>query len=48
MDPFELLVQAHRPAMKAVLARLIELFRAHDVRYAIGGANALSLMPAHA
>lgn len=43
MDPFELLVQAHRPGMKAVLARLIELFRANDVRYVIGGANALSL-----
>lgn len=43
MDPFELLVQAHRPAMKAVLAELVEVFRAHDVRYVIGGANALSL-----
>jgi len=43
MDPFELLVEAHRPAMKAVLARLVDIFRAHDVRYVIGGANALSL-----
>ena len=43
MDPFEQLVQAHRPAMKAVLAELVALFRAHDVRYVIGGANALSL-----
>jgi len=43
MDPFELLVEAHRPAMKAVLAKLVEVFRAHDVRYVIGGANALSL-----
>lgn len=43
MDAFELLVEAHRPAMKSVLARLVELFRAHDVRYVIGGANALSL-----
>ena len=43
MDPFELLVEAHRPAMKAVLAKLVEIFRAHDVRYVIGGANALSL-----
>ena len=43
MDPFELLVEAHRPSMKAVLAKLVGLFRAHDVRYVIGGANALSL-----
>jgi hypothetical protein len=43
MDAFELLVEAHRPAMKAVLAKLVEIFRAHDVRYVIGGANALSL-----
>jgi hypothetical protein len=43
MDPFELLVQAHRPLMKAVLAKLVEVFRANDVRYVIGGANALSL-----
>ena len=43
MDPFELLVDAHRPAMKGVLASLVEIFRAHDVRYVIGGANALSL-----
>ena len=43
MDPFELLVEAHRPAMKGVLAKLIEVFRAHDIRYVIGGANALSL-----
>jgi hypothetical protein len=43
MDPFELLVEAHRPSMKAVLAKLVEIFRAHDVRYVIGGANALSL-----
>jgi len=43
MDPFELLVEAHRPAMKAVLAKLVDIFRAHDVRYVIGGANALSL-----
>lgn len=43
MDPFELLVEAHRPSMKAVLAKLVEIFHAHDVRYVIGGANALSL-----
>src|ERR687892_536678 len=43
MDQFELLVEAHRPAMKAVLAKLVEIFRTHDVRYVIGGANALSL-----
>jgi hypothetical protein len=43
MDPFELLVEAHRPAMKSVLAALVEVLRAHDVRYVIGGANALSL-----
>lgn len=43
MDPFALLVEAHRPAMKQVLARLVEILRAHDVRYVIGGANALSL-----
>jgi hypothetical protein len=29
--------------MKAVLADLVALFRAHDVRYVVGGANALSL-----
>ena len=43
MDPFELLVEAHRPALKGVLAKLVEIFRTHDVRYVIGGANALSL-----
>jgi hypothetical protein len=43
MDPFELLVEAHRPAMKPVLAKLVGILRAHDVRYVIGGANALSL-----
>jgi hypothetical protein len=43
MDPFEILVEAHRPAMKAVLAKLVDVFRAHHVRYVIGGANALSL-----
>lgn len=43
MDSFELLVQAHRPGMKATLARLVEVLRAHGVRYVIGGANALSL-----
>ncbi|MGQ0652581.1 MAG: hypothetical protein ACT4P4_09995 [Betaproteobacteria bacterium] len=43
MDAFGLLVEAHRPALKAVLARLVEILRAHDVRYVIGGANALSL-----
>ena len=43
MDAFELLVEAHRPAMKLVLAKLVEILRAHDVRYVIGGANALSL-----
>jgi len=43
MDAFELLVEAHRPAMKAVLARLVRLLEAHQVRYVIGGANALSL-----
>jgi hypothetical protein len=43
MDAFELLVEAHRPAMKAVLAKLVEILRAHDIRYVIGGANALSL-----
>jgi hypothetical protein len=43
MDRFELLVEAHRPAMKGVLARLVELLQAHTVRYVIGGANALSL-----
>jgi hypothetical protein len=29
--------------MKAVLAKLVDIFRAHDVRYVIGGAHALSL-----
>lgn len=43
MDSFELLVQAHRPGMKATLARLVEILRSHEVRYVIGGANALSL-----
>ena len=43
MDAFELLVQAHRPAMKTVLAELVEMLRANGVRYVIGGANALSL-----
>jgi hypothetical protein len=43
MDPFELLVEAYRPALKGVLARLVDIFRAHDVRYVIGGASALSL-----
>jgi hypothetical protein len=43
MNSFELLVQAHRPGMKATLARLVAVLRAHDVRYVIGGANALSL-----
>ena len=43
MDAFELLVEAHRPAMKAVLAKLVQLLEAHNVRYVIGGANALSL-----
>ena len=43
MDAFELLVEAHRPAMKAVLAKLVGLLHAQGVRYVIGGANALSL-----
>lgn len=43
MDRFELLVEAHRPALKTVLAKLVDLLRAHNVRYVIGGANALSL-----
>ena len=43
MDPFEILVDAHRPSMKAVLATLVDIFHAHGVRYVIGGANALSL-----
>ena len=43
MDEFELLVEAHRPAMKPVLAKLVRLLEAHNVRYVIGGANALSL-----
>lgn len=43
MDPFELLVEAHRPAMKMVLASLVRVLEAHNVRYVVGGANALSL-----
>src|SRR5947209_11225247 len=43
MDAFELLVEAHRPALKPVLAKLVRLLDAHKVRYVIGGANALSL-----
>ena len=43
MDAFELLVEAHRPAMKPVLAKLVRLLEEHKVRYVIGGATALSL-----
>ena len=43
MDPFELLVEAHRPAMKPVLAKLVAILRGHSVPYVIGGANALSV-----
>jgi hypothetical protein len=43
MDEFELLVEAHRPAMKAALAKLVRLLDSHQIRYVIGGANALSL-----
>ena len=43
MDPFELLVEAHRPGLKAALARLVGVLHAHHVRYVIGGANALSI-----
>jgi len=43
MDAFELLVEAHRPAMKPVLAKLVRLLEAHHVRYVVGGATALSL-----
>jgi hypothetical protein len=43
MEAFELLIEAHRPAMKAVLAKLVRLLEAHNVRYVIGGATALSL-----
>ena len=43
MDAFELLVEAHRPAMKPVLAKLVRLLEAHNVRYVIGGATTLSL-----
>src|SRR5436189_5400627 len=43
MDAYELLVEAHRPAMKAVLATLVRVLEAHHVPYVIGGANALSL-----
>lgn len=43
MDRYQLLIEAHRPAMKAVLARLVELLQSHAVRYVIGGANALSM-----
>src|SRR5919108_2860544 len=43
MDPFELLVEAHRPALKAVLSKLVRILEQHGVRYVIGGASALSL-----
>jgi len=43
MDAFDALVEAHRPAMRTVLAKLVGLLEAHKVRYVIGGANALSL-----
>ena len=43
MDPFELLIEAHRPGLKAALARLVGVLKAHHVRYVIGGANALSV-----
>jgi hypothetical protein len=43
MDAFEQLIEAHRPAMKPALAKLVRLLEAHGVRYVIGGATALSL-----
>jgi len=43
MDAFDALVEAHRPAMRTVLAKLVHLLETHRVRYVIGGANALSL-----
>ena len=36
-------MEAWRPRLKEILASLIELLHAHDVRYAVIGANALSL-----
>ena len=43
MGQFDVLVEAYRPSMKGMLAKLIGVFHGHDVRYVIGGANALSL-----
>ena len=43
MNAFEQLIEAHRPAMKPALAKLVRLLEAHGVRYVIGGATALSL-----
>jgi hypothetical protein len=43
MDQFSLLVEAHRPLMRSVLARLVEILHARHVRYVVGGASALSL-----
>jgi len=43
MDAFELLVEAHRPAIKPALAKLVGILHARKARYVIGGANALSL-----
>ena len=43
MDAFELLVEAHRPAMKPVLARLVAILGEQHVRHVIAGAHALSL-----
>jgi len=43
MDAFELLVEAHRPAIKPALAKLVGILHAQKARYVIGGANALSL-----
>jgi hypothetical protein len=43
MGAFELLVEAYRPALKAVLANLVRLLEGQNVPYVIAGANALSL-----
>jgi hypothetical protein len=33
MDPFEILVEAHRPALKGALAKLVAIFREPVISY---------------
>lgn len=43
MAAFELLVEAHRPTLKAILRRVVTLLTEQGARYVISGAVALSL-----